>query len=125
MRPGTFGRTGDSPEITHVGHSVEQYDERRLVLGHPLQNIGQLDIGDGRGLRHDALMVAAREAVELLDRHLLIMHPMAHAKVFQLLHQLPFGALADVEFLDLLSGLDGFGHGTNPENDIIHCIVLR
>ena len=81
-------------------------------------NIGQPDIFDGRDLRHDALMVAARQAVELLDRNLLIMQTVAHAKIFQLLHQLPFGSLADVEFLDLLSGLDRFGHGTNPENKV-------
>ena len=125
MRPGTLGRTGDSPEITHVGHTVEQHDERRLVLGDPLQDVLQPDILDGRGLRHDSLMIAARQAVELLDRHLLKMHPMADAEVFELLHQLPLGAFADVEFFDLLSGLDRLGHGTDPENDIIHCIVLR
>lgn len=43
--------------------------------------------------RHDALVVAARQAVELLDRNLLIMQTVAHAKIFQLLHQLPSAPL--------------------------------
>jgi hypothetical protein len=42
------------------------------------------------------------------------------AEVFQLRHQLPFGTFADVEFLDLASSLDGFGHGTYPENNVVH-----
>ena len=125
MGSGALGRTGDGPEIPHVGHPVEQDDERRFVVGNPLQNVGQFDVFDGRGLRHDPLVVAARQAVELLDRHLLKTHPVTDAEVLQFLHQLPFGALADVEFLDLLSGLDRLGHGTNPENQVIHCIVLR
>ena len=81
-------------------------------------NIGQPDIFDGRDLRHDALMVAARQAVEFLDRHLLHTHLMPEAEVSQLRHQLPLGALADVELFDLFSGLDRFGHGTNPENKV-------
>ena len=129
MRPGTLGRAGDGPEIPHVGHPVEQHHERRLVFGHTFQNVGQLHILDGRGLRHGALEVAARQAVELVDRNLLIMQTVAHAKIFQLLHQLPFGALADVEFLDLLSGLDRFGHGTNPENKVaihrVNCYICH
>ena len=78
------------------------------------------DIFDGRNLRHDPLVVTAREAVELFDRHLLHPHAVTDAEVFQLRHQLPFGTFADVEFLDLASSLDGFGHGTYPENNVVH-----
>ena len=50
----------------------------------------------------------------------------ADAKILQLLHQLSFGTLADVEFLDLPARLDGLGNGTYPENQtVIHCIVPR
>ena len=49
---------------------------------------------------------------------------MPRAKVFQLLHQLTVGPLADVEFFDLPSGFDGLGHGPNAENKIIVHIIL-
>lgn len=47
-------------------------------------------------------------------------HAVTDAEVFQLRHQLPFGTFADVKFLDLASSLDGFGHGTYPENNVVH-----
>ena len=120
MRPGALGRAGDGAEIADVGHPVEDHHQRRLVLGHPFQDVGQPDIFDGRNLRHDTLVVAACEAVELFDRHLLHPHAVTDAEVFQLRHQLPFGTFADVKFLDLASSLDSFGHGTYPENNVVH-----
>ena len=119
MRPGTLGRTGNGAEVAYVGNTVEEDNERRLILGDPLQNIRKLHIGDGCHLRHDTLMVAAHEAVEFLDGHLLPAQPVPHAEVLQLLHQRSLGPLADVEPLDLLPGLDGLGHGTNPEYKVI------
>ena len=115
VRSGTFGRAGDGSEVTHVRHAVEEDDQRGFVFGHPFQNVVQFDVADGGDLGDDALVVAARQTVELLDRNLLIMQTVAHAKIFQLLHQLPFGAFADVEFFDLFARFDRFDYGADAE----------
>ena len=124
MRAGALSRTGNRSEIADIGHTVEYYDQRRFVVGHPLQNIGQLNIGDSSGLRDYALMIAADQPVQFFHGHFLPTQPMPRAKVFQLLHQLTVGPLADVEFFDLPSGFDGLGHGPNAENKIIVHIIL-
>ena len=41
-----------------------------FVVGHPLQNIGQLNIGDSSGLRDYALMIAADQPVQFFPRAL-------------------------------------------------------
>lgn len=81
VRSGTFGRAGDGSEVTHVRHAVEEDDQRRLVFGHPFQNVVQFDVADGGDLGDDALVVAAREAVELLDGNLLCADAMPQAEV--------------------------------------------
>ena len=118
MRTGALGRAGNGAKVAHIGHAVEGDDERGLVLGNTLQDILQLNILDQCGLCHDTLVVALREAIELLDRHLLVAQTMTCDEVFELLHQRTLGTLADVEFLDLLACLDGLGHRTDSKNQI-------
>ena len=115
VRSGTFGRAGDGSEVTHVRHAVEEDDQRGFVFGHPFQNVVQFDVADGGDLGDDALVVAAREAVELLDGHLLRADAMPQAEVAQFGHQLPFGAFADVEFFDLFARFDRFDYGADAE----------
>ena len=108
-------RAGDGSEVTHVRHAVEEDDQRRLVFGHPFQNVVQFDVADGGDLGDDALVVAAREAVELLDGNLLCADAMPQAEVAQFGHQLPFGAFANVEFFDLFARFDRFDYGADAE----------
>lgn len=61
------------------------------------------------------LVVAAREAVELLDGNLLCADAMPQAEVAQFGHQLPFGAFANVEFFDLFARFDRFDYGADAE----------
>ncbi len=67
-------------------------------------------------------MIASRETVELLDRHLLPAQAVTHAKVFEVGHQLPLGTLADVDAFDLLVRFDSLGYGAYSENYVLHYV---
>ena len=72
VRPGALGRTGDGPEIPRTSVTPSNITISGVSSsGTRSRMSASLDIFDGRGLRHDTLVVAARQAVEFLDRHLL------------------------------------------------------
>lgn len=79
VRTGALGRTSDGPEITYVGHPVEDHEQGRFVVRHPFEQVVESDIADGGNLRHRTLVVAPRQPVELLDGHLLHAEPVPQA----------------------------------------------
>ena len=99
--PGTLGTAGDGAEVTYVGHAVEHHNQRRFVVGHPVEDILQRYITDGGYLRHHPLVVAARHPVEFLHRHLLPAHPVPPTEVLELGHELSPGILFYVQPLYL------------------------
>ena len=105
--------------MQHSGRLFQRNEDLEARPGARLAPAQQRGAPLGEDVPHhgkpDALVVAAREAVELLDGNLLCADAMPQAEVAQFGHQLPFGAFADVEFFDLFARFDRFDYGADAE----------
>ena len=113
-------RASYATEVANVGDAIEYHDEWRLVLGYALEDILNRHILDSGNLSHDALMITARKAVELLDRHLLPTYVVARHKVLEVAHKLTLGTLLNIYALNLLASLNSLGNWAYAKNDVLH-----
>ena len=118
VHSGAFGAAGDGTEIAHIGHPVENDQQWCLSFGDFGEHFMHIDIFDGRGDAHGALVVASRKVVQLFDRHPLHADVLLFAQLGQFVEQYAVRSLFQVNFFELAARFDRFDDRAQSEQDV-------
>ena len=111
---GTLACAGHCTKVAHVGNTVKHNDKRILALVEQVRHqvLGTI-IGHGSHHRKYALMVAAGDAVNLLNRDTLHGHAQCTGLLDDFSGCFVIERFAQQDFVDVFAGIKGLEHGMN------------